>query len=309
MPSNLIKCDSCHFRYAPNHYRRSPSCILCQLQRKLDESERRYEQLARKFSVLEDFVASNVGCSPETGVTYAAKAAATPAAPPCSPDQEATPFTEVKNGGRPKTKSFLPISTYNSFAVLAVEEEEVHEARLIGDSIVRNQLEEFCGRARATRKRLCMPGGCLDDITAACQEATAESNNNTLFIVHAGTNDVQRTRSEELLEKYKKLIRTFKTKTNNNNLIISGILPRIKATDRFYDKAFSTNNRLKTLCFQEGVDYINMWDDFYDKPELFLGDGLHLSAIGAARFGRLISDKVSLFRQKNEARPPLDASS
>ena len=196
-------------------------------QQRLDEAEKRNDELARKFSILEDFVASNIGCSPEAAVTYAAAAAAphpTPAAPTSSPDQD-TPFTEVKNGGRPKTKSFLPISTYNSFAVLAEEEEEIHEARIIGDSIVRSQLEEFCGRARATRKRLCMPGGCLDDITAACQEATAESNNNTLFIVHAGTNGVQRTRSEELLEKYRKLIRTFKTKTNNNNLIISGILP------------------------------------------------------------------------------------
>ena len=298
---------------------------------------KRHDELERKFNILEDFVASNVGCSPEAAVTYAtaaassaataaastaataataatataaasAAAAATATAATPSPDQNTTSFTAVRNGARPTTKSFLPISTHNSFAVLAEEEEEQYESRLIGDSIIRGQLEEFCGRARYTRKRLCMPGGRINDITAASEEATADSDNNTLFIVHAGTNDIQHTRSEELVDKYKKMIQAFRTKTNNNNLILSGILPRIKAADSFYNKAFSANNRLKTLCLQEGVEFINMWNDFYDKPELFQGDGLHLSAIGSARFGRLISNKVSHFRQKNVARPPPDAS-
>ena len=143
-----------------------------------------------------------------------------------------------------------------------------------------------------------MPGGRLDDITAACEEATANTNNDTLFLLHAGTNDVLHTRSEELMEKYKRMLLAFKNKTNTKNIIISDILPRIRAEDAFYDKAFSTNNRLKTLCSQEGVDFINMWDDFYDKAYLFQGDGLHLSDIGSARFRRLLSNQVLLFRQK-----------
>ena len=63
------------------------------------------------------------------------------------------------------------------FKVLA-EEEEDHETRLIGDSIVKEH-HEFCGRAKTTKKRLCMPGGRLNDITAACEEATSMSNSNT----------------------------------------------------------------------------------------------------------------------------------
>ena len=53
------------------------------------------------------------------------------------------------------------------------------------------------------------------------------------------------------------------------------------------------------LCGQEGVDFINMWDDFYDKAFLFQGDGLHLSDIGSPHFGRLLSSQVLLFRQKS----------
>ena len=92
-----------------------------------------------------------------------------------------------------------------------------------------------------------MPGGRLDDNTAAYEETTANTNNDTLFLLHAGTNDVLHTRSEELMEKYKRMIQAFKNKTNTENITISGILPRIRAEDAFYDKVFGTNNRLKTL--------------------------------------------------------------
>lgn len=320
MPSTTRQCETCLFRYAQNHFRASSTCLLCHFQRRLDESDRRhdescrrYDELANKFSILQEFVASNIGCSTEAALSYATVAAAsrpTTSPSPPTPNPEAA-FTPVRNGYKAanKPKSFLPITTSNRFSILAEEEEEEHETRLIGDSIVRGQLDEFCGRARAKRKRLCMPGARLDDITAACEEATSNSDANSLFILHAGTNDVKNTRSEELLEKYKKMIQTYKNKTNSTNIIISGILPRIQATDTFYSKAFSTNNRLKTLCSQEGVEFINMWDDFFDRPDLFWRDGLHLSGIGSARFGRLLSDKVSLFRQKNQVRTPANESS
>ena len=277
----------------------------------MEDSERRHNDLEKKFNVLQEFVTSNIGIAAAdlTHVLASPPRTATPPPPP-SPNPERETFYTVRRGARPQTKSFLPISTYNSFAVLAEDEEEDQETRIVGDSIVKSQLEEFCSTARKTRKRLCMPGVRLEYIAAVCEEATSDSNNNnnTLVVLHAGTNDVLHTRSEELLNKYKKLIQAFKTKKNNKNIIISGILPRIRATGSFYDKAFSTNNRLKTLCSQEGVDFINMWDDFYGKDELFSGDGLHLNAIGSARFGRLISSKLSLYRQKNEARPTPDDS-
>ncbi|XP_063875049.1 uncharacterized protein LOC135108204 [Scylla paramamosain] len=186
---------------------------------------------------------------------------------------------------------------YNRFKVLCEEEEDDIETRLVGDSIVRGQLSEFCGQAHESQKCLCMPGGRLDDITVACDDATSGAENNALFIILAGTNDVENTRSEELMEKYKRMLHRYKIKSQN--IIISGILPRTRAPTIFYDRAFSTNSCLRSLCTDESVDYENLWADFYNKPFLFQDDGLHLNRVEAALLRRLLSNKVSRFRPKN----------
>ena len=72
-----------------------------------------------------------------------------------------------------------------------------------------------------------MPGRHLDDITAACDEATSGSTNNTLFVIHGGTNNVVNARFEELMEKYKRMIQRYKAKSQN--IIVLGILPLARA--------------------------------------------------------------------------------
>ena len=73
-------------------------------------------------------------------------------------------------------------------------------------------------------------------------------------------------------------------------MLISGILPRIDAENAFYNKASSTNRRLKRLCEEEDVAFANTWDHFYERPDLYRDDGLHLNDIGSARLGRLLND-------------------
>lgn len=88
------------------------------------------------------------------------------------------------------------------------------KTKLIGDSIVRRQLLEFCGRVPNCRKRYCIPEAGLEDITAAFEDATKDVTNDTHFVIHAGTNDVQRTKSEDLLNKYWEMIRRYKSKSS-----------------------------------------------------------------------------------------------
>ena len=84
-----------------------------------------------------------------------------------------------------------------------------------------------------------------------------------------------------------------------SNITISGILPTINALSNFYNKASSTNRHLIILCREEGVDFINLLDQFYNQPTLFWHDGLHLNPVGSARFERLLHEAVSIFRSKN----------
>ena len=144
-----------------------------------------------------------------------------------------------------------------------------------------------------------MPGAGIDDVTNMVDKVAEEATTESLFVIHVGTNDVRKTRSEELLDKYSKLIQQYKTKSRN--IMISGVLPRLSADDLFYDKAFSLNNRLRNLCKNHGVEFVDMWNDFYNMAGLFHSDGLHLSAVGAARFGRLLNEAVRSFWAKNGA--------
>ena len=69
----------------------------------------------------------------------------------------------------------------------------------------------------------------------------------------------------------------YKVKSRNN--IISGILPRINAENSFYE------HRLVNLCMEEGVVFVNLWDNSYNQSILFKGDGLQLNSVGSALLG------------------------
>ncbi len=142
-----------------------------------------------------------------------------------------------------------------------------------------------------------MPGAGIDDVTDLFNQVSEEATNESLFVVHKGTNDARKTRSKNLLDKYRKLIQQYKTKSSK--IMISGVLPRIAADNGFYSKPFSLNNPLETLCKEHGIEFVNMWNDFYNKPGLFKEDGLHLSPVGAARFERLLSEAMRKFWAKN----------
>ena len=134
-----------------------------------------HDELKKKIHVLQKFVKSNVGVLPPillpidqskiyfAGIATKLDAVSLP-----------VPSTPVRNGVRwTNNKLFLSIRSYNRFKILAEDREEDYEPRFIGDSIVREQLQEFYGRTRATKKRMCTSEGRLDDISAACGDATS----------------------------------------------------------------------------------------------------------------------------------------
>ena len=58
-------------------------------------------------------------------------------------------------------------------------------------------------------------------------------------------------------------------------------------------KRMAVNGMVKRLCKEEEVGYVDLWDSFVGKEEMYARDGLHLSGKGAAVFAEVLSGAVA----------------
>lgn len=261
--------------------------------------------LEKKVSSLQEFVERNIAVEEKSSKTKNNPSKSTTAAARKSTNKSKTnnpsaSFQVVTNGAKPKQKTFLPIKVQNRFQLLGQKDEVEGDAVIVGDSIVRGQIDSFCSINPKKRKRFCLPGATVEDITNSANSVFQETSQDSTVIIHVGTNNILSTRSEELLAKYKKMIRQFKEKSNK--LIISGILPRIKGRDRFFSGAHYTNNCLETICRQEGVGFVNLWNNFYNKKNYFLPDGLHLNQEGSRIMAEQFNSAIVNFQMGTRLR-------
>src|SRR5215469_7553047 len=98
------------------------------------------------------------------------------------------------------------------------------------------------------------------------------------------------TKPDELLHKYRTLIRTLKERSKN--VLSIGILPRKTMNMRLRSKAVCINTKLEELCKIENVNFSNLWEQFVNKNYLFRRDGFHLNDVGDSRLGRLLDTEV-----------------
>ena len=87
-------------------------------------------------------------------------------------------------------------------------------------------------------------------------------------------------------------------KTNKarvGEIILSGILPVVGNKIHGYrnSKRMAVNRMVKRLGNEEEVGYVDLWDSFVGKEEMYARDGLHLSGKGAAVFAEGLSRAVA----------------
>ena len=58
-------------------------------------------------------------------------------------------------------------------------------------------------------------------------------------------------------------------------------------------KRMAVNGMVKRLCKEEEVGYVDLWDSFVGKEDMYVRDGLHLSGKGAAVFAEGLSGAVA----------------
>ena len=131
----------------------------------------------------------------------------------------------------------------------------------------------------------------------ACDRESRTDHGKGKWRVHTGTHrdkNADNERTTALLEKYGNLLKKTK-QARVVQIILSGILPVFDNRIQRYrnSKRMAVNGMVKRLCKEEEVGYVDLWDSFVGKEEMYVRDGLHLSGKGAAVFAEGLSGAVA----------------
>ena len=121
----------------------------------------------------------------------------------------------------------------------------------------------------------CLPGARAKDVTERLQDILKGEGEQAEVIVHIGTNDIGRKRDEDLKSEYRELGRRLKCRTSL--VVISGQLPMPCASESRNRKIRQMNAWLESWCSGQGFRFVDHWDLFWGRADLFKRDGLHLN--------------------------------
>ena len=127
---------------------------------------------------------------------------------------------------------------------------------------------------------MCLPGARIEHVTERVEKIMGRGKGGTI-LVHIGTNNADKEGTTAIVDKYRKPLK----KTNEarvEQIILSGILPVFcNRIDGYRNsKRMAINGMVKRLCKEEDVGYVDLWDSFMGKEEMYARDGLHLSGKG-----------------------------
>ncbi|XP_066517857.1 uncharacterized protein [Hoplias malabaricus] len=209
------------------------------------------------------------------------------------------PSWERQRGhGKPRASPPLPqpvFTSTNRFEVLSSWPSPAPEPAprakqggvlFIGDSIVRH-LRVSGTKSNATVS--CLPGARVLDVARRLPPALRQREDLGTVVLHVGVNDTSARRSEVLKEHYRSLLDTARKKTDTR-IVVSGPLPTYRRGCEAYSRLFALHSWLRVWCGTVGVDYVDHWECFRERPALYRRDGLHPSRLGSAVLSGNIED-------------------
>ena len=160
----------------------------------------------------------------------------------------------------------------------------------VGDSIVRktdstlNKDEDIV---------VCLPGARIEHAKERVQRIMGLGNGGTI-LVHIGTNNADKEGTTAIVKTYRNLLKKTK-EARVGQIILSGVLPVFGTSSQRYrnSRRMAVNGMVKQLCREEEVGFVDLWDSFVGKEEMYLRDGLHLSGKGTAVFAGDLSGAVA----------------
>ena len=141
----------------------------------------------------------------------------------------------------------------------------------------------MCRKGPPKCVRICLPGAGIQDVRNRVASVVGPGKGGAV-LVHVGTKDVDKKGSEEVMGRYRELVRELK-RVRVGQIVLSGILP-VRGGYTRNNRRISINLLLQALCQVEGVGFLNIWEHFEQGDGLFSKDGLHLNKRGAAVLGK-----------------------
>ena len=160
----------------------------------------------------------------------------------------------------------------------------------VGDSMVRKTDSRL---SKGEDVVVCLPGARIDRVTERVEKIMGRGNGGSL-LVHVETNNAEKEGTTAIIEKYRNLMKKTK-QARAGQIILSGISPVFGNRIQGYrnSKRMAVNGMVKRLGKDEEVGYVDLWDSFVGKEEMYMRDGLHLSGKGAAVFAEGLSGAVA----------------
>lgn len=125
-------------------------------------------------------------------------------------------------------------------------------------------------------------------------EAVAMGKPKKVFFM-VGTNDLGKNGSrniDDIIENTRIMVERLQRVSPTTEIYIQGILPSVY--NRVIEQLEETNERLKELCDEYGITYIDLWDDLFSltQDNTHTLDGLHMKASGYQIWTKKIQEYV-----------------
>ncbi|XP_053160636.1 uncharacterized protein LOC128348917 [Hemicordylus capensis] len=148
---------------------------------------------------------------------------------------------------------------------------------VVGDSIIRG-IERWVCDPRVDRTVTCLPGAKVADIMQCLDRLLGSAGEETVVVVHVGTNDVGKCSREVLEAKFRLIGSILKSRTPK--LAFSEMLPVARASTVRQAELRGFNAWMRRWCREEGFRFVRHWDTFWGKQVLYKRDRLHLNQDG-----------------------------
>ncbi|KAJ8359207.1 hypothetical protein SKAU_G00157320 [Synaphobranchus kaupii] len=128
-------------------------------------------------------------------------------------------------------------------------------------------------------KTICFPGARVSDINKQVPSVLKQHPSAHTLIIHVGFNDIRLCCSLQLKRDFEELWDTLSG--TGKHFLISGPLAVKGRDSESFSRLLSLDNWLRSFCTATGIDYIENFDTYWNKPHLLKRDGLHPNSKGA----------------------------